>query len=100
MTSFVRSRATAPALVLWSVYVATWGATTASSPATVGAWWLAGVGLVQLLAHPLYHRPGRSDANAGTARVPVEEQAFRDAVGHPKHAVEDWESEGGAVATS
>jgi hypothetical protein len=42
-------RTTTWALALWSVYIAAWAAVSASDPALVATWWLAGVGLARLI---------------------------------------------------
>ena len=41
--------------VLWSGYLATWMVLTGSGPTIVVLWWLAGLGLLQLITQPLYH---------------------------------------------
>jgi hypothetical protein len=36
-------------LALWSVYIAAWAVASGSGPTVVAAWWLAGLGALQLL---------------------------------------------------
>ena len=55
-----RTRLTTCVLALWSAYIATWAVLTGSDPAMVATWWLAGVGLVRLLART-GARPGTRD---------------------------------------
>jgi hypothetical protein len=100
VTRFALSRATTWTLVLWSGYTAAWGVVTGAGPASVAAWWLAGVGLLQVIAHTVSRTPG-SGAEAALllangAAVRIETAAVR----HPVDAVQDWESEGGAVVTT
>jgi hypothetical protein len=40
-------------LALWSVYIAAWAVASGSGPTIVAAWWLAGVGALQLLERVL-----------------------------------------------
>jgi hypothetical protein len=78
---------------LWSGYIATWAAVSGSSPAVVAAWWLAGVVLLQATTArgPLTRQPhdrsaaGADDADAARA-LPLGD------------GLQDWESEGGAIA--
>ena len=106
------------ALVLWSGYLATWMVLTGSGPTIVVLWWLAGLGLLQLIMQPLYQtgriepsrRHGPFDprfsprpdpplpvATSDDLRTTPEETAS-GAVRHRRNAVQDWESEGGALA--
>jgi hypothetical protein len=50
-TSLAFGRTTTVALVLWSGYLATWAAVSDSDAAIVAMWWLAGVCLVEAIAH-------------------------------------------------
>ena len=102
------------ALVLWSAYLATWMVLTRSGPMIVALWWLAGVGLLQLILHwgriepSRRHRPfdPRFGPRPNAARPPAtnndlgrtREQASTGAVRGQKDAVQDWETEGGAIA--
>jgi hypothetical protein len=49
MTSFLHWHKLTWALLLWSAYLATWMVLTRSGPVIVVLWWLAGVGLLQLI---------------------------------------------------
>ncbi len=115
MTSFLHWRKMTWALVLWSAYLATWMVLTRSGPVIVVLWWLAGAGLLQLI---IMHwgriepsrRHGPFDPRFGprpiTALLPgtnsdlgrTPEQAGTGAVRDQKEAVQDWETEGGAIA--
>ncbi len=106
------------ALVLWSGYLATWMVLTGSGPTIVVLWWLAGLGLLQLITEPLYHtgriepsrRHGPFDPSVSPRPDPPLPLAGSDdqqttpegttprAVRHQRNAVQDWESEGGAIA--
>jgi hypothetical protein len=106
------------ALVLWSAYIATWMVITGSRPAIVALWWLAGLGLLQLVMQPLYEtgrtepsrRHGPFDPRFNPRPNPTPplatsddprqtaEQANTSAVRRQKDALQDWESEGGATA--
>jgi hypothetical protein len=106
------------ALVLWSSYLATWMVLTGSGPAIVVVWWLAGLGVLQLITRPL-HQTGRIGpsrrhdpfdprfsprpdpplplaTNDDLRTTP--QQADTGADRRQKNAVKDWESEGGAIA--
>jgi hypothetical protein len=54
-------RTTTWALAVWSVYIAAWAAVSGSDPALVATWWLAGVGLVQAIAHHAARPEARLD---------------------------------------
>ncbi len=102
------------ALVLWSAYLVTWMVLTRSGPVIVALWWLAGVGLLQVIMHwgriEPSRRHGPFDPRFGprpnAARLPATnndlgrtpEQASTGAVRGQKEAVQDWETEGGAIA--
>ena len=81
-------------LALWSVYIATWAVASGSTPTIVAAWWLVGVALVRATtrrglgstAHP--HDPSETGADDASAVRGL----------HLGDAVQDWESEGGAIA--
>jgi len=110
MTGLLHWRKMTLALVLWSAYLATWMVLTRSGPVIVALWWLAGVGLMQLIMHwgriepPRRH--GAFDPRFGlrpnAARLPATHddlgQVSTGAVRRQKKAVQDWESEGGAIA--
>lgn len=92
VTTFVLGRTTTWLLALWSGYIAAWAAVSGSSPIVVVAWWLAGVGLVQAIARSTR----RSQATDGE---PATSTSAGLTLGVYLHeAVEDWESEGGAIA--
>jgi hypothetical protein len=110
MTGLLHWRKMTLALVLWSAYLATWMVLTRSGPVIVALWWLAGVGLMQLIMHwgriEPSRRHGPFDPRFGlrpnAARLPATNddlgQASAGAVRRQKEAVQDWESEGGAIA--
>jgi hypothetical protein len=114
MTSFLHWRKMTWALVLWSAYLATWMVLTRSGPVIVIVWWLAGVGVLQLIMHWGRIEPSRRHGpfdprfrpRPNTARLPgtnddlgrTPEQASTGAVREHKEAVQDWETEGGAIA--
>ena len=110
MTSLLHWRRMTWALVLWSAYLATWMVLTRPGPVNVALWWLAGIGLLQLIM-----RRGRIRAVTQTwpirsrfgprpkaARLPATHddlgQASTGAVRRGREAVQGWESEGGAIA--
>ena len=43
MTNFLHWRKMTWTLVLWSAYIVVWAVITASGPAMIGFWWLAGM---------------------------------------------------------
>jgi hypothetical protein len=103
MTSLLHWRMMTWALVLWSAYLATWMVLTRSGPVMVVLWWLAGVGLLQLIMHRGRIEPSRrhgpSDPRFGPgANAAPREHANTDGPRRQQEAVEDWESEGGAIA--
>ena len=114
MTNFLHWRKMTWAIVLWSAYLATWMVLTRSGPVIVVLWWLAGVGLLQLIMHwgriEPSRRHGPFDPRFGsrpnTARLPatnnaLQRSAKRASTGAARaqnEAVQDWETEGGAVA--
>ena len=105
------------AIVLWSGYLATWMVLTGSGPTIVVLWWLVGLALLQLIMRPLY-QTGRGEPSRGHGpfgprfsprpdpRLPATshdlwgtpEETDSGAVRPRKDAVQDWESEGGALA--
>jgi hypothetical protein len=94
MTTFVLGRTTIWMLALWSTYIATWATVSGSRPAIVAAWWLAGVALVRVIAHQVA-RPRATPAES----LQNSEQAYvRARLAPGGSAVQDWESEGGAIA--
>jgi hypothetical protein len=95
VTTFVLGRTTTTwMLALWSGYIATWATVSGSRPAVVAAWWFAGVALLQAIAHrvtpPRATRtessPNSDEGHVGARLAPM------------GGAVQDWESEGGAIA--
>ena len=59
MTNFLHWRKMTWLLLLWSGYVATWTVLTASGPAIVTLWWLAGMillGSLWLATQPLFQK--------------------------------------------
>ena len=107
MTGLLHWRRTTWVLVLWSAYLATWMVLTRSGPVIVVVWWLAGVGLLQLITHWGRIEPARRhdpfDPRFGpqpnAARLhTTKAEASTGTVRRQKEAVEDWESEGGAIA--
>jgi hypothetical protein len=80
-------------LALWSVYIATWATVSGSGPAIVATWWLLGVGLFQAFAHTVT----RPRATAAEPRTSSEQMPTGPGRGL-RDAVQDWESEGGAIA--
>ncbi len=105
------------ALVLWSGYLATWMVLTGSGPTMVVLWWLAGLGLLQVIVQPRYQagridpsgRHGPFDPRFSPRPDPPLPLATSDelqttadtgsgAVRRQRNAVQDWESEGGAIA--
>ena len=117
MTKFLHWRATTWVLVLWSGYLAVWMVVTGSGPVIVALWWLAGVGLLQLILQPLYqtgrivrsrrHGPfdPRFSPQPHSPRPPATNKTLDERLpGRPtggvrlqNDAVQDWESEGGAI---
>lgn len=117
MTKFLHWRATTWVLVLWSGYLAVWMVVTGSGPVIVALWWLAGVGLLQLILQPLYqtgrivrsrrhgpfdlrvsprpHSPRPPATNKTSMKTPG--QTNTGGVRLQNDAVQDWESEGGAI---
>jgi len=105
MTSFLRWHKMTWAHVLWSAYLATWMVLTRSDPVIVVLWWLAGVGLWQLMMHWGRIEPSRRHGpfdprfrpRPDTTRLPA---ANNDLERTPEQAgaVQDWETEGGAIA--
>lgn len=89
MTTFVFGRPTTWLLVLWSGYIATWATVSGSGPAIVAAWWLAGVALVQAIAHYVA-RPKADSGQSSEAMHVLTGWRLGD-------AVQDWESEGGTI---
>ncbi len=79
--------------MLWSGYIATWSTLTGANTAIAAAWWLAGVGLLQAIAHHV----ARSRATS-TGPATSTELAHVVHGPHLGDAAEDWESEGGAIA--
>jgi hypothetical protein len=114
MTSFLHWHKLTWALVLWSAYLATWMVLTRSGPVIVVLWWLAGVGLLQLIMQwgriEPSRRHGPFDPRFGprpkTAPLPATnhdrettpKQASTGAARAQNEAVQDWETEGGAIA--
>jgi hypothetical protein len=87
------NRPTTWLFALWSAYIATWAAVSGSSPVVVAAWWLAGICLMRAIKGHV----AQPDATAGgPLTTAAEAPAARGA--HPGAAVQDWESEGGAIA--
>jgi len=78
---------------LWSGYIATWAIVSDSSPLVVAAWWLAGICLMQAITG----RDVRPDATHGNP-VTRTDDAPAARVAPVGVAVQDWESEGGAIA--
>ena len=110
MNSLLHWRRMTWALVLWSAYLATWLVLTRPGPVNVALWWLAGIGLLQLIMRrgriravtqtwPIRSRFG---PRPKTARLPATHddlgQASTGAVRRVREAVQGWESEGGAIA--
>ena len=91
---FVLGRTMTWMLALWSGYIATWASVTGPRPAIVAAWWLAGVALLQAIAHDV-DRSRRLRAESSQRSEPVH-IGVHLALGGT--AVQDWESEGGAIA--
>ena len=94
VTTPVLGRTTTWLLALWSGYIATWATVSGSGPWIVAAWWLAGVALLQMITH-YYVRPRATPAESSQTSDPAQVGA-RLAPGGG--AVQDWESEGGAIA--
>lgn len=92
MTTFLDGRKTTCMLVLWTGYMATWMALSASRPAIAAVWWLTGVVLWQLITRNAARLPVRSNV-LETAR----ELADTRVASRQRDAVQDWESEGGAI---
>jgi membrane protein implicated in regulation of membrane protease activity len=59
VTTFVLGRTTTSMLALWSGYIAAWATVSGSSPTIVAAWWLAGVALLQAIAHHVVRQRAR-----------------------------------------
>lgn len=81
-------------LALWSVYIATWAVASGSNPTIVGAWWLVGVVLLRATM-------GRGLRVGARPPDPSETGAHDASTARGLHlgdALEDWESEGGAIA--
>jgi hypothetical protein len=116
MTTFLHWRVTTWVLVLWSGYLAVWMVVTGSGPVIVALWWLAGLGLLQLILQPLYQsgrivpprRHGPFDLRVSprpNAPRPRATKTSRETRGQTNtgdvrlqnDAVQDWESEGGAI---
>ena len=105
------------ALVLWSGYLATWMVLTGAGPTIVVLWWLAGLALLQLMVRPLYET-GRSEPSrrhgpfdprfspppdtplplATTDDLWTTPEGANPRAARHQNAVQDWESEGGALA--
>jgi hypothetical protein len=118
MTNFLHWHKMTWALVLWSGYIATWMVVTGSGPAIGAMWWLAGLGLLQVITQLLSqtgrvepsrrHGPfdPRFSRRPNAARRPAtnddprktSEQADTGAFRREDQTVQDWESEGGAIA--
>ena len=114
MTNFLHWRKMTWAIVLWSAYLATWMVLTRSGPVIVVLWWLAGVGLLQLIMHWGTHRAvtqtrpirpplrpaTQHSATTGKEQRPGEDcqAASNEAARAQNEAVQDWETEGGAIA--
>lgn len=104
MTSLLHWRRTTWVLVLWSAYLATWMVLTRSGPVIVVLWWLAGVGLWQLIMHwgriepSRRHGPFDPRFRGPRPNAAPREHANTDGPRRQNEAVQDWESEGGAIA--
>jgi hypothetical protein len=92
VTTSVLGRTTTWLLAVWSGYIAAWAAVSGSSPIVVVVWWLAGVGLVQAIARST-GRPQTTDGEPTTSTSTAHTLGV-----HLHEAVQDWESEGGAIA--
>ncbi len=94
VTTFVLGRKMTWMLALWSGYIATWATASGSRPAIVAAWWLAGAALLRAIER---HVPRPWAMRTEASQRP--EQAHVGAWLAPGGgAVQDWESEGGAIA--
>ena len=78
---------------LWSAYIATWAVVTASSPLVGAAWWLAGICVMQAITS---RAPGTEAVDGEPVTAHEEAHAARGA--YAGGALQDWESEGGAIA--
>jgi len=94
VTTFVLGRTMMWTLALWTAYIATWATVSGSRPAIVAAWWLAGVALLQAIAHHV-DRPWTTSTEASPSS---EHGHLVPHVALVGGAVQDWESEGGAIA--
>jgi len=93
--SLLAGRPTAWLFALWSGYIATWAIVSDSSPLVVGAWWLAGICLAQAIGRSLSRNHQAEPAQLLVAALAP---PALEVVGLQAVAVEDWESEGGAIA--
>lgn len=94
VTTLVLGRTTTWMLALWSGYIATWATVSGSRPAIVAAWWLAGVALMQAIAHHV----ARPRATRAKSSQNSEQPDVGARLSPGGGAVQDWESEGGAIA--
>jgi hypothetical protein len=85
VTRFAYGRTAVCAVVGWSGYVVAWEAASGARPAIALLWWLAGLTLFQAIRSSLPERPAADP-------IPPPTPVSAD-------AVQDWESEGGAVVT-
>jgi hypothetical protein len=93
--SLLAGRPAAWLFALWSGYIATWAIVSNSSPLVVAAWWLAGICLAQAIERPLSRNRRAEPAQLLVAALaPSAAEVF----GLQAVAVEDWESEGGAIS--
>jgi hypothetical protein len=93
VTSLVLSRTTTWMLALWSGYIATWAVASGSGPASVAAWWLAGVGVMQTTASRATRPEALEREPAESADDTPDSRGARSGT-----AVQEWEAEGGAIA--
>jgi hypothetical protein len=94
VTTLVIGRTTTLMFALWSGYIATWAMLSGSRPAIVAAWWLAGVALLQAIAHDFARpRATRTESSQSSEHAQVGAR-----VAPAGGALQDWESEGGAIA--
>ena len=94
VTTLLLGRTTTWMLALWSGYIATWATVSGSRPAIVAAWWLAGVAVLEAIAHHVARaRATRTESSQDSDQPHIGARLAPGGV-----AVQDWESEGGAVA--